>query len=446
MENKVSRRKFIKKTALAGSGALALGSLQMPAYSYAKILGANDRINFGVVGMNGRGIQHINMAAKAKNTAIRYLCDVDSRVLERANKMTLELTGKKANPIEDFRELLEKKDLDAIMVATPEHWHAPMGIMGMQAGKHVYLEKPSSHNPREGEMLVQVQQSTGKTLQIGTQQRSAPTSFQAVKDIRDGIIGKAYMGKAWYSNKRGSIGIGKLASIPNWLNWELWQGPAPRTAYKDNIVHYNWHWFERWGTGEIHNNGTHEIDICRWALGVDYPARVTSSGGRYHFQDDWEFYDSQMANFEFEGGKMISWEGRSCAPFKHHGRGRGVTIHGTAGTILLDRNEYIAYDMDNNIIKKMAEDEISATTDTVGAGGLDDFHINNFLESIRSGAPLNAPIQDAHKTNVLCHLGNISQKVGRSLNIDTSNGKILNDEEAMKSWSRSYEKGWEPKS
>lgn len=439
-----SRREFIKKSSLA-TGALTFGGMAMSAKSYSNIIGANDRVYCAVVGVNGRGNQHVDVLAKAENVRINYICDVDSRVVQKALAGVLEKSGKKAKGIVDFRELLEKKDLDAITVATPEHWHAPMGIMGMQAGKHVYLEKPSAHNPNEGEMLIKTQVNTGKVLQVGTQQRSAPTSIQAVSDIKEGLIGEVYFGKAWYSNSRGSIGNGKKAAVPEWLNWELWQGPAPRQDYKDNLVHYNWHWFERWGTGEIHNNGTHEIDICRWAMGVNYPTKVSSSGGRYHYQDDWEFYDTQLANFEFEDNKMITWEGRSCTPFPHYGKGRGVTLHGTKGSILLDRNEYVVFDMDNKQVKRSTETELSATTDVVGAGGLDNYHMANFLGAIRGTDQLVAPIEVAHVTNILCHLGNYSQKVGRSLEINTKNGKILNDDEAMKDWSRTYEEGWAPK-
>ena len=210
------------------------------------------------------------------------------------------------------------------------------------------------------------------------------------------------------------------------------------------MVHYNWHWFERWGTGEINNNGTHEIDICRWALNVDYPTKVTSSGGRYHFDDDWEFPDTQVANFEFEGGKLITWEGKSCNVHPYFDRGRGVTIHGTEGTILLDRNSYLVYDNKRNLIKETNEKEASATMDTVGAGSLDTKHMVNFAGAIREGVPQHSPIIEGHKSNLLCHLGNIAQKTGRALKTDPRNGHILDDPAAMDFWQREYEPGWEP--
>lgn len=435
-----NRREFIKKTALGTVGL----SFAMSARSYASILGANDRINFAVVGANSRGRAHISAIPKVKNATIGYLCDVDTRVFESAGAHIEQVTGKRAATEKDFRKLVENKDIDAITIATPEHWHAPMGIMGANAGKHVYIEKPCSHNPHETKMLVASQKKNNIVMQMGNQQRSGKASIEAINDIQNGVIGKAYAGKAWYSNGRKSIGVGKSAPVPEWLDWELWQGPAPRKEYKDNVVHYNWHWFTHWGTGELHNNGTHEIDICRWALGVDYPVKVTSSGGRYHFHDDWEFYDTQIVNYEFEGGKMISWEGRSCNPFAIYNRGRGVTIHGTDGTILLDRNSYQLFDMSGTMVKEVKEGAESATTDTQGEGILDVYHFNNFADAIREGKPLNAPIADASISTQLCHFGNISQQVGRTLNIDHAKGLILDDKEALKNWTREYEKGWEP--
>ena len=439
--NKFNRREFIVK-----SSASAIGlSVATTASSYASILGANDRINLAVIGLRGRGKALVSAAGAQENTTMKAICDVDSRESDITGKLVEERFGKKPKFYTDIRKLLEDKNIDAIMIAAPDHWHAPMSLMGLQADKHVYVEKPCSHNPGEGELLVEAQKKYGKVVQMGNQQRSAPISIQAMKDIKEGMIGDVYYGKAWYASNRSSIGIGKAIDVPSWLDWELWQGPAPRMNYKDNYVHYNWHWFTNWGTGEICNNGTHEIDVCRWALGVDYPKSVTSSGGRYHYKDDWEFYDTQVANFEFEGGKMISWEGRSCNGFKHYGRGRGSSIHGTKGTIMLDRNRYIAYDKDGKVIKEMEEKEKSATLDTRGEGILDVLHVKNFISAIKTGEAQNSPIQEGHISTLMCHLGNISQKVGRKLDLDISNGHILNDEEAMQHWGREYESGWDMK-
>ena len=439
-----TRREFIKKSAIGAAG-ITLGGIGMSAKSYGRIIGANDRLNFGIVGIHSRGQALLRAAAATKNTSKSFLCDVDSRVLNEVSAKTKELTGNTPKNYVDYRKLLEDKDLDVVAIATPEHWHAPMAIMGAQAGKHVYVEKPCSHNPAEGEMLIKVAEKTGMKMQMGNQQRSAPTSIQAIKEIREGIIGEPYYGKAWYSNKRGPIGMGQEVPVPEWLNWELWQGPAPRQDYQDIWVHYNWHWFWEYGTGEINNNGTHEIDICRWALGVKFPVKISSSGGRFHYNDDWEFYDTQIVNYEYDNNKMISWEGKSCNPFEFYNRGRGATIIGTKGTVLVDRNIYQVYDLDGNKIKEVVEEEKSATTDTMGAGALDVYHMTNLCNAIRQGEELHSPMHEAAPTSTLCHLGNYSQKVGRTLRINKENGHILGDDEAMQLWSRVYEPGWEPK-
>lgn len=439
-----TRRDFLKKAAL-GTAGIVIGAASFPASSYARIIGANERVNFAIAGINSRGKALVKSSMAAPNTSIGYICDVDSRVLEAVGPMVQEAGGRKPKTFVDFRELVAQKDLDAVAIATPEHWHAPMAIMAAQAGKHVYVEKPCSHNPYEGELLIAVQKKTGKVIQMGNQQRSAPTSIQAIKDIQEGIIGTPYFGKAWYSNNRGPIGRGQKVPVPEWLNWELWQGPAPRRDFQDNLVHYNWHWFWDYGTGEIHNNGTHEIDICRWALGVDLPERVKSSGGRFHYQDDWEFYDTQVVSYEFPENKMITWEGKSCNNFSYFDRGRGATIHGTEGTVLLDRNIYQVYDQQGTLLKEMKEEDSSATTNTVGEGALDVYHMTNFVKAIRGLEKPRSPIDEAAISTLLCHYGNISQEVGRTLNIDQKTGHILNDTDAMRLWRRQYEPGWEPK-
>ncbi|MFC4702008.1 Gfo/Idh/MocA family oxidoreductase [Glaciecola siphonariae] len=440
------RRQFIKGSAAVAAGiSMGMASLGLSAKSYARVIGANERMHSAVIGVNGRGQALMKAAALAPNAEVNVICDVDSRAMQKANDMLVHDTGSPARLIEDYREVLAQKDVDTVLIATPEHWHAPMALLALQAGKHAYLEKPCSHNPAEGEMLLQAQQKYKPLIQVGTQQRSAQTSIQAVKDIAQGIIDKVYYAKAWYSNNRASIGQAKESPVPEWLNWDLWQGPAPRESFKDIYVHYNWHWFWQYGTGEINNNATHELDIARWAMGLTYPNRVSSSGGRFHFDDAWQFYDTQVVNYEYDDGKMLCWEGRSCNGFNHYDRGRGLTLHGTMGTILLDRNGYTAYNLEREIIKDMKEEGESATTNTIGAGFLDNQHMNNFVAAIRTGEALRAPITEGIISNQLCHLGNYSQAVKRSLNIDPSNGRILNDPEAMKYWSRDYEPGWEMK-
>ncbi|TRX46452.1 Gfo/Idh/MocA family oxidoreductase [Fulvivirga sp. M361] len=443
--SQIDRRNFVKLTAAAGIGSMVYLPTGARAFSFSP----NETVNAAIIGMNGRAQAHIQSIQSGQNIKVTHVCDVDEKILNARAESARKMLGYKVKKEKDFRKLLENKDIDAVFIATPEHWHAPMAIMAMQAGKHVYVEKPCSHNPRENELLVEAQKKYGLLCQMGNQQRSAVTSAQAVKEISEGIIGEVYFGKAWYSNTRGSIGRGKKVAVPGHLDWDLWQGPAPREDFRDNLHPYNWHWFKTWGTGEIHNNGTHEIDICRWALGVHLPKRVVSSGGRYHFKDDdWQFYDTQLATFEFDGDKAITWEGRSCNGLPHYGKGRGCTIHGTKGTILLDRENYILYDMQNNVIKHELEKDPGTsndTKDTTGFDGLTVSHIQNFVNGIREGEALRSEIKDASISTMICHLGNISQDLQQSLDIDTSTGKVIDNKEAMGQWERQYEKGWELK-
>ncbi len=436
----ITRREFIDTVAL-GTAGLAIGTT---ASSYAQILGANDRVNFAVIGLNSRAYAHLS-ALKANADAVRitHVCDVDSGVLDKyAAAVQKEFDYAPASD-KDFRKVLESKDVDAITIAAPDHWHAPMAIAGLEAGKHVYVEKPCSHNPAEGEMLVRAQVKYGRVVQMGTQQRSSPYTIDIVQKIHDGLIGRAYYAKAWYSNTRKSIGIGKEIPVPPTLDWDLWQGPAPRRPYKDNLHPYNWHWFTIYGTGEALNNGTHEVDVCRWALGVDYPNRVTASGGRYQFKDDWQFYDTLVTSFEYDD-KLISWENMCCNGMKIYGRDRGSAIHGTTGTVLVDRGGYEVYDLRGKMTDQFKNGEAAESSDLVGRDSMTNLHFANFIAAIRKGAQLNAPIAVGNVSVTTLQLSNIAWFVNRELKLDASNGKVLGDPEAMKMWSREYEKGWEP--
>lgn len=439
-----TRRSFIKKTT-AGTAAVTLGGMVMPSKAYANILGANDHINCAIIGVRSRAKAHIKAIVADPNSKILYNCDVDDVIIEEHNVWCKKNIGYVPKVEKDFRKILEDKDVDAVFIATPEHWHAPMAILALQAGKHVYVEKPCSHNPHENDLLVEAQKKYGKKVQMGNQQRSAKTSISAIKDIREGIIGEVFKGEAYYSNSRGSIGIGKKIDVPNTLDWEMWQGPAPRKDYKDNIHPYNWHWFRNWGTGEVHNNGTHEIDICRWALGVDLPETVTSFGGKYTYQDDWEFVDNQQVTYSFANNKFITWTGHSRVMLKPERPGRGITIYGSKGSIQLDRNFYKLFDLQGNPIKFEFEKSTSATTNTMGEGILDVSHVANFFEAIRKDKSLHADINDASISTMLCHLGNMAQDAGETLKVDTTTGKVLNNEKAMQNWKREYQPGWEPK-
>lgn len=425
---------------------MTLGGIVLPASSYATILGANDKINCAVIGVRSRAKAHVKAIHADPNAKIVYSCDVDDVILEEHNAWCQKNIGYVPKVEKDFRKVLEDKNVDAVFIATPEHWHSPMAIMAMQAGKHVYIEKPCSHNPHENVLLVEAQKKYGKKVQMGNQQRSAKTSILAIDEIRNGIIGDVYKGEAYYSNNRGSIGKGNVVDVPKTLDWDLWQGPAVREEYRDNIHPYNWHWFRNWGTGEMHNNGTHEVDICRWALGVDLPESVTSFGGKYAYDDDWEFVDNQQVTFKYPDNKFITWTGHSRGIIKPEQPGRGITIYGSKGTIMLDRNFYKLFDLGGELIKEEKEGAESATTNTRGEGQLDVNHVGNFFEGIRKDTSLQAEINDASISTMLCHLGNMAQDAGETLKVDPITGKVLNNDKVMQSWwKREYADGWEPK-
>ena len=434
----MKRRRFVKTVSSAGLGLIAAR-----APLFAKGV-PSEKVVVAVMGLNGRGSVLAKVFAKSPNAEVAAVCDVDSTVLAKAAAAVGEAQGKQVKGIGDFRRALDDKSIDALVIAAPDHWHAPAAILAMSAGKHVYLEKPCGHNAREGELLVEAQRKHGRVVQMGTQQRSAPRSMEVVQAVREGLIGKPYQARAWYANTRGTIGRGKPAPVPGNLDYELWQGPAPHTPYHDNVIHYNWHWFRRWGTGEIANNGTHEIDVCRWALGVDRCTRVTSTGGRYHFDDDWEFPDTQEAAFEFPGGKTIIWEGQSCNGLATYGRSRGTAILGTTGSVVMDRDGYVVYDLKNTVVKQNLATQAGDGLNISSDDDMTRLHIENFVAAIRTGAALRQPIEEGAKSVLLCHLGNIAQWTGRALRVDPATGRIQGDEQAMAHWSREYAPGWTP--
>ena len=443
-----TRRDFIKRAAM-GAAALSVGGV-LPGFSaksYASIIGANDKIRIGAIGINSRGKAVASNFAKQKGCQVTRLCDVDSRALVNCASAIEKIAGNKVETDKDIRKMLEHKDIDAVMIATPDHWHAPAALMAMKAEKHVYVEKPCSFAPYEGEMLVAGAEKYKRVVQMGAQRRSWPNVVEGINAVKSGVIGNTYFGKGWYTNNRPSIGTGKKVEVPEWLDWDLWQGPAPRTAYQDNIVHYNWHWFWNWGTGEALNNGTHMMDLLRWGMGVDFPTMVSSVGGRYRYKDDWETPDTQVVNWEFGKDKCMTWEGRSCNSRTIDGDAVGVMFYGEKGCLLITgTNGYKIYDTENRLIKEVkSEIAIDPRNLMDPAEQLDAFHLQNFCDGIRLGTKLNTDITDGHKSTLMMQLGNISQRVGRSLNIDPADGHILKDSDAMKYWTREYEKGWEMK-
>lgn len=438
----ITRRAFLDTLATTTAGMAVAAS----ARSYGQILGANDRLNFAIFGLNGRGYAHLSsLHANRANARLACVSDVETRILAKFAAAAEQATGEAPKTAQDFREVLARRDVDAVTIATPDHWHTPMAVLALKAGKHVYVEKPCSHNPAEGVLLIEAQQKYGKLVQMGSQQRSSPHTIEIIGRIHDGLIGKTYYAKAWYANARKSIGHGEVVPVPATLDWELFQGPAPRESYRNNVQPYNWHWFKTWGTGESLNNGTHEVDICRWALGVGYPKSASATAGRYQFHDDWQFYDTMDTSFRYDDC-MLSWQGLCCNGMRTYGRDRGSLIAGTMGSVVLDRNGYEVYDLNGSLKEqyKVPKSNANSSRDTIGADAMTDAHFANFIAGIQHGEALHQPIAQGNVATTLMQLSNIAWEVNRELRIDPETGKVLDDAEAMQHWSRRYEPGWEP--
>jgi predicted dehydrogenase len=426
MTTAIDRRHFLSATAAAGVAAGLAGSADAGAQ------GANNRLVVGIMGTGGRGTGLATTFQQQPNVEVAYVCDPDRGRVERAADAVRKAGGANVRAVSDFRRILDDKSVDILVCAACNRWRAPATILACAANKHVYVEKPCSGTAREGELAVQAAAKHKRLVQTGTQRRTWPRIIEAIEEVRKGTIGRAYLAQSWYLNTRPTIGRGKEAPVPAALNYDLWEGPATHRPYHTNYLHYNWHWFWHWGNGELGNNGIHMLDLCRWGLGVDFPARVTSAGGRYRFQDDQETPDTHLVCFDFPGRKTATWEGLSCNRLPA-GKGADVIFYGDNGTLIIDGNGYKVYDQAGKELRHVN-----------GSGG-DVTHIRNFLDACRGNGRLNSNIDEAHKSTLLCHLGNIAYRTGRSLECDPRDGHILQDKQAAAMWTREYAKGWEPR-
>ena len=439
------RRKFIQNTAL-GTAGLMMGGASLSAQSYRNIIGANDRLNVAVIGLGRRLNGYTEpLSKKSNNVKLAYLCDVMPSQLDKASKKFSELIDYSPKLENDIRKVLADKNVDAIFNATPDHWHTPGSIMAMQEGKHVYVEKPCSHNMNENELLVAASKKYDRVVQMGNQQRSSSHSMEIINEIHKGLIGKAYKAVAFYTNKRGKVPNQQAAAVPGGLDWDLFQGPAPRRAYTSETWNYNWHWYGwDFGTAEAGNNGTHEIDIARWALQVDFPNHVDVDAVKGQFIDDgWEMYDTMEATFKFNDNKSIKWDGRSRNGYDTYGYDRGTIIYGSEGSVYVNRNQYIVYDRAGKVVKDYKSASKESGIALGGGGSATTIHAENFFNTIRGKEKLNAPIDDASVSMAMVHYANVAYRINNGFDIDES-GKMLN-KKAMKLWSRKYEKGWEIK-
>ncbi|WP_194766281.1 Gfo/Idh/MocA family protein [Tamlana sp. I1] len=442
------RRSFIKKAAVGAIG-ITLGSKAnaMTAKSYSNIIGSNDRIHVAIQGLGRRyGAFKAPIVNKNNNIKLLYLCDVMKIQRDKAAaNFTNDLNYKVALE-NDIRKVLEDKHVDAVFMATPDHWHTPGACMAMQAGKHVYLEKPCSHNMYENELLVAAQKKYDKFVQMGNQQRSSVESKAVINDILEGAIGKTYKATAFYINKRGAVPNQTKSAAPEGLDWDLFQGPAPRRDYTDDTWNYNWHWYGwDYGTAEMGNNATHELDIARWALGVELPEYVDVRSGKNQFLDDgWEMYDSMEARFRFPNKKIIEWDGQSRNGYNKYGKGRGTIIYGSEGSVFIDREGFEVFDLGGKSIRSNKSAGTEGGLALGGGGDLTDKHVTNFFETIRGKSTLAAPIEQGAVSQAMTHYANIASRINKPFEIDSNSGRIF-DREAMALWSRSYEPGWEPK-
>lgn len=431
-----SKRDFLKKSTLGVAG-LSIGGMGMTSKSYSSIIGANDRVNVAIAGL-GRRVHAWTepISLEESNARLVYLCDVMESRREDAAERFSEVIDYEPQLENDIRKVIEDPEVDAIINATPDHWHAPGTCYAVQAGKHVYVEKPCSHNPREGELLVEFQQAYDKVIQMGNQRRASQTTKDVIEEIHNGLIGEPYMAVASYVNDRGEVPVASKAPVPEGLDWDLFQGPAPRQEYVHNAWDYNWHWYGwKWGTAEAGNNGIHALDIARWAMNVEYPERVDVNAYKRHFPNDgWTMYDTMDATFTFPGNKVIKWDCKSRNRYDTYG-GQGPIIYGTEGAVRFDGSGYELYDREGELIRESAGDNADYDRATR--------HVLNFFEAIRGRASLNSPIDEGAKSTLLCHMANIAARTGKGFDANAQTGHIY-DKDAMKLWSREYEPGWEP--
>jgi len=434
MNSNMTRRDVLKTGGL--SAAAGVASLALPG----RILGANDRVRVAVCGLNGRGKDHIAGFSHVPNVEIAALCDVDDNVLRKHGGER----GGKCQTYIDVRELLEDRSIDAISIATPNHWHSLIAIWACQAGKDVYVEKPCSHNLWEGRQLVRAAEKYNRIVQHGTQIRSAPAIQEAIRKLQEGVIGDLYMARGLCFKWRDTIGRASEESVPEGVHYDLWTGPAPLKPFTRNRFHYKWHWIWDTGNGDLGNQGVHQIDVARWGLGVKFPSRVSANGGHFMFDDDQQTPNTLNCAFEFDlpGGKrkLLEFEVRHWITDNEAGIGRGNLTTGikrffghrnTIGNVFHGSGGYLATgDEDASSYESwLGHDEKPGPRGHQGGD-----HFANFIDCVRSRKKedLAAPIQEGHISSALVHLANVSYRLGRSLRFDPETEQVIGDEEANK--------------
>jgi len=423
------RRDFLKT---AGASAAAVALTNMTGAE-----SPNHRMVLGFIGPGGMGSHHLNHLVTRKDAVVAWVCDVDGERLAKAAKTVESATGKAPQTTKDLRDILDKKEVDAVFIATPDHWHAPATILACDAGKHVYVEKPCSHNLREGRLMIDAARRNKKVVQVGTQSRSTEHVRQAMELLRNGAIGDVLVAKAWNSQLRGSIGKRQPSEPPQHLDFDLWLGPAPLVQYQSNMLHGIWRWWFDYGCGDIGNDGVHDIDIARWGLGVaTHPSTIAALGGKYFFDDDQQWPDTQYIVYEYPGDgkighkKQLVFEQRIWSPYVQEGHENGNAFYGTKGMLILGKGSgWQLFGPRNKRVQK-------------GTGSPNvPAHHQNFFDCIRDNKQPNADIEIGHLSAALCHLGNIATRTGRVIHFDPAKEQIIGDEEGNAMVRRKYREG-----
>jgi predicted dehydrogenase len=425
MQDPVTRRQFLKKAGGAAAAAAFVGPLLLPQSA----AGANDKITMGIIGCGGMGSSNMRLFRANPDVEFAAVCDVDQNRLREA----VDKAGGKATPYSDFRKLLERKDVDAVIVATPDHWHALATITACEAGKDVYCEKPLATSVGEGRAMVNAARRCGRVVQTGTQQRSGSHFQRAVEIVRSGQIGKVTLCRVWNVGNELPDGIGNPADCdpPPELDYDMWLGPAPKRPYNPNRSHYTFRFFWDYAGGKITDWGTHLIDIIHWGMGVDAPLAVSASGGKYVIPDNRETPDTMEAVFDYPGFTMV-YSYRGANGLGMDGHGYGMQFHGTKGTLFLDRGGF-----------EVIPDEDSGI-EPVKSGGSpqNEPHVRNFLDCVKSRACPTSDVEITHRSTIPPHLGNIAFLTGRKIYWDRDNERILNDPEANRLLTKPYRAPW----
>ena len=421
-------KKFTRRDILKATVPSSLAMMGIPTIIPSTAFGANDRMRVAVIGINGRGKDHIKGFMSQDNVEVATLCDVDNVVLKAGAKAFEEKYNKKVQTEQDLRKVYEDKSIDAVSIATPNHWHALAAIWACQAGKDVYVEKPACHNLFEGRKLIEAATKYNRIVQHGVQLRSSVAMQEAIKHLRDGLIGKVYMARGTVYKWRPDIGNQGKSPVPEGLNWDLWQGPAQVRDFSKNYVHYNWHWFWDYGNGDVGNQGIHETDLCMWALDVGLPETITSAGGKYLWNDCKETPEVLSTTYNYpKEGKVIQMEVRPWMTNKEDGVEVGNIFYGDKGYMVI--NGYSDY---KTYLGKNREPGPARN-----AGG---DHYKNFVEAVRAKdkSMLNGPVDTAHLAASIAHLGNISYRLGRTLHFDPTKEIFVGDKEANAMLTRKY--------